>query len=181
MRLIPTLDTDDSAAAREAALLAAADAGLAACIAIVDASGVLLDLHRADGAKPHTVDLAMRKARTSALLGVETFLLERMAKEGRVVSGEVLALAGGVPTMHEGRCAGAVGVSGGSSEIDHQIAAAAAKAVSAELKHPSVSKGAVLAGLAMRIELCGGHRRAADFGGRKPGPRHHLRLEPGTL
>jgi glc operon protein GlcG len=129
MRLIPTLDTSDATIAREAALLAAADAGLATCVAIVDGSGVLLDLHRADGAKPHTVDLATRKARTSALLGLETVLLERMAKEGRAPTGEVLA--GGVPIMHEGRCAGAVGVSGGSSELAHQIAASAAKAVSA--------------------------------------------------
>jgi Haem-degrading len=40
-----------------------------------------------------------------------------------------LALAGGVPVVHEGRCASAVGVSGGASEADHEIASVAAKAI----------------------------------------------------
>ena len=128
MRMIPTLDSFDAAAAREAGVRAASVRGIAACIAVVDSSGVLLELHRSDAAKAHAVDFATRKARTSALLGLETAVLERMAKEGRGLSGEVLALAGGVPVIHEGRCAGAVGVSGGSSDADHEIAAIAAKA-----------------------------------------------------
>ena len=129
MRMIPTLDSVDAVAAREAAVRAASERGIAACIAVVDSSGVLLELHRSDSAKAHAVDFATRKARTSALLGLETAVLERMAKEGRSLSGEVLALAGGVPVIHEGRCAGAVGVSGGASEADHEIAAVAAKAI----------------------------------------------------
>ena len=128
MRMIPTLDSVDAAAVREAGVRAASERGVAACIAVVDSSGVLLELHRSDSAKAHAVDFATRKARTSALLGLDTLVLERMAKEGRVPSGEVLALAGGVPVMHEGRCAGAVGVSGGTSDADHEIAAVAAKA-----------------------------------------------------
>ena len=129
MRMIPTLDSVDAAAAREAGVRAASERGIAACIAIVESSGVLLELHRSDSAKAHAVDFATRKARSSALLGLETAVLERMAKEGRSLSGEVLALAGGVPVIHEGRCAGAVGVSGGSSDADHEIAAIAAKAI----------------------------------------------------
>src|SRR5271154_6153345 len=129
MRMIPTLDSADAAAACEAGVRAASERGIAACIAVVDSSGVLLELRRSDSAKSHTVDLATRKARTAALLGLETVILERMAKEGRGgPSGEVLALGGGVPTMYGGRCAVAVGVSGGSSDADHDIAAVAAKA-----------------------------------------------------
>jgi glc operon protein GlcG len=128
VRLIPTIDSLDAVAAREAAWKAATAADVFACVAIVDASGVLLDLQRSDAAKPHSVDLAIRKARTSALLGLATQVLENMAKEGRSLPAEVLALAGGVPILHDGRCAGAVGVSGGSSEADHEIASAAAKA-----------------------------------------------------
>jgi uncharacterized protein GlcG (DUF336 family) len=126
--MIPTLDSPDAAAACEAGVRAASERGIEACIAVVDSSGVLLELRRSDTAKAHTVDLATRKARTAALLGLETVILERMAKEGRGPSGEVLALGGGVPMIHGGRCAGAVGVSGGSSDADHEIAAVAAKA-----------------------------------------------------
>ena len=129
MRLIPTLDSSDAAVAREAAVRAASERGLAACIAVVDSSGVLLALHRSDGAKAHSVDFATRKARTSALLGLDTTVLERMAKEGRSLSAEALALAGGVAVICEGQCAGAIGVSGGSSDVDHEIAAAAATAL----------------------------------------------------
>jgi uncharacterized protein GlcG (DUF336 family) len=128
MRLIPTLDSADAIAARDAGVRAASERGLAACIAVVDSSGVLLELHRSDAAKAHTVDLATRKARTSALLGLETAILERMAKDGRGPPGEVIALGGGVPVIHDGRCAGAVGVSGGASEDDHEIAVAAVRA-----------------------------------------------------
>lgn len=129
MRLIPTLESTDATALREAAKLAATEAGVAATIAVVDLAGVLLDLYRCDGAKPHTVELATRKARTAALLGLETQLLERMAAEGRPVSSEVLAMAGGAPVLLEGRCAGAVGISGGAPEIDHKIATAAVSAL----------------------------------------------------
>jgi uncharacterized protein GlcG (DUF336 family) len=128
MRMIPTLDSLDATVAREAGVLAATERRVAACIAVVDSAGVLLELYRSDFAKAHTVDFATRKARSSAMLGLETAMLERMAKEGRSLSGEVLALAGGVPVIYEGSCAGAVGVSGGSSDADHEIAAVAAKA-----------------------------------------------------
>jgi len=129
MRLIPTLDSSDAISVRDTALGLARERGVSACIAVVDAAGVLLDLHRPDVARPHTVDLATRKARTSSLLGLDTLALETMVKSGRSLPAEVLALGGGAPIMHEGRCAGAVGVSGGASELDHEIAMAAAAAV----------------------------------------------------
>jgi glc operon protein GlcG len=131
--MIPTIDSSDAAAAREAGVRAASERGISACIAVVDSSGVLLELHRSDAAKAHAVDFATRKARSAALLGLETAVFERMVKEGRSLTGEVLALAGGVPIVHEGRCAGAVGVSGGSSDADHEIAVAAAKATLNEI------------------------------------------------
>ena len=56
-------------------------------------------------------------------------MLEKMVKEGRSISGEVLALAGGVPILEDGRCAGAIGVSGGSSEADHKVATVGAAAL----------------------------------------------------
>jgi uncharacterized protein GlcG (DUF336 family) len=131
MRLIPTLDNEDARLAMEAAKAAAAGLGVKACIAIVDASGAMLRLERDEAAKAHTIELATRKARTSAVLGVETLRLELMAKEGRALPGEVLALAGGAPVLQATGCAGGVGVSGGTSEADHQIAQAAQAAIAA--------------------------------------------------
>lgn len=129
MRLVPTLDSEDAAAAMSAALASASALGVRVCIAIVDASGVLLRLERQDGAKAHTIELASRKARTAATLGFETSRLEAMAKDGRAMPGDVLALGGGVPVMEPNGCAGAIGVSGGTSEADHQIASDALAAL----------------------------------------------------
>ena len=126
MRMIPTLELADARTASQAALERAGDQGLAVCIAIVDGAGVLLALHRMDGAKAHTVDLALRKAKTAALLGLPTLMLERRAAEGRTLPSEVLALAGGVPILKDSASAGAIGVSGGSSQADHAIAEAGA-------------------------------------------------------
>jgi len=126
MRMIPTLEIADAEAASRAAVASAAGQDFAVCIAVVDAAGALIVLHRMDGARSHTVDLALRKARTAALLGLPTLMLERMAAEGRPMPSEVVALAGGVPILRGGVSAGAIGVSGGSSEADHAIGEAGA-------------------------------------------------------
>lgn len=128
MRMIPTLEQADAAAASRAALAHAVQQRLAVCIVVVDAAGAPLALHRMDGARSHTVDLALRKARTAALLGLPTQMLERMAAEGRSMPSDVVALAGGAPILQDGLAAGAVGVSGASSEADHAIAEAGAAA-----------------------------------------------------
>src|SRR5204863_10063937 len=99
--------------------------GAPVCIAVVDEGGVLVALRRLDGAKAHSVDLATRKARTAAALCLSTAVLEQMAREGRLPSGEVLALGGGRPLLHCGETAGGVGVSGSTSEADDLIAGVA--------------------------------------------------------
>jgi len=129
MRTIPTLDNSDAVVLREAALAAAREAGMAAAVAIVDSAGTLLDFHRHQGTKPHMVDFAIRKARTAALLGLPTKMLEAIAAQGRPMSPETLAMAGGAPVMVDGLSAGAVGVSGGTPEADHSIATAAVAAI----------------------------------------------------
>ena len=60
------------------------------------------------------------------MLGLPTRVLERMSAEGRSMPSEVVALAGGVPILQDGLAAGAVGVSGGSSDADHAIGEAGA-------------------------------------------------------
>ncbi|MDQ3374481.1 MAG: heme-binding protein, partial [Acidobacteriota bacterium] len=43
-------------------------------------------------------------------------------------NGKVMIFAGGIPLKKDGRVVGAIGVSGGSGEQDHQVAEAGASA-----------------------------------------------------
>lgn len=97
-----------------AAGIAAAEKVRPLSIAVVDDAGMLLAFVRMDGARGYTVDLALQKARTSALVGVASALL---AKAGASSGG-----AGGIPVMHDGQCVGAVGVSGATEAEDIAVA-----------------------------------------------------------
>ncbi|QUD90273.1 GlcG/HbpS family heme-binding protein [Phenylobacterium montanum] len=112
--------------------------GARVAIAVVDDSGALIHFQRLDGARAHTVDLAIRKAKTASMLGVPTRALELLAKQGSLQSGEALALAGGVSVIVDGDCAGAIGVSGAATDIDDEIANAGLAAFSA-VEHPRSS------------------------------------------
>jgi glc operon protein GlcG len=129
MRIKSTLDLGDADLVMTACRRAAEQSAVTVSIAVVDDAGVLLCFARLDGAKPHTVELAQRKARTTAMLGVPTSVLEAMARDGRLASGEALAVGGGAPVKHQGQCVGGVGVSGATSEIDERIAVAGAVAL----------------------------------------------------
>lgn len=122
MRTKVSLDFAEAESMAAGAGAAAARLGARVAIAVVDDAGVLMHFQRLEGARSHTVDLAIRKARTAATLSLSTRLLEQMAKEGRLQNSEALALAGGVPVTVNGDCAGALGVSGSTSEIDDEIA-----------------------------------------------------------
>lgn len=124
MRMKPSLEFTDAEAIGLACRAAAERTRAPVAIAVVDEAGGLLHLQRLDGAKAHAADLAHRKARTAAALGLPTAVLEQMAKEGRLQGTDVLALGGGLPVMLDGQCAGAVGVSGMTSVLDEKIAAA---------------------------------------------------------
>lgn len=100
----------------------------AVAIAIVDDGGHLLWLQRLDGAAPISASIAPAKARTAALGNRETKVYEDMINNGRYsfITAPVLEgmLEGGVPVVVDGRCVGAVGVSGVKSSEDAQIAKA---------------------------------------------------------
>ena len=129
MQMIPSLTAEDAETAANACLLEARNLNVAVCVAVVDAAGQLLRLVRAEGARGFTVELATRKARTSASLGVGTSVLEAMYKDRPLLSPDLIAAKGGLPTKHDGRCSGAIGISGALPDIDEQIAAAGARAV----------------------------------------------------
>ncbi|HET6970241.1 MAG TPA: heme-binding protein [Phenylobacterium sp.] len=132
MRLKPTLDFADAEVAADACRRKALEIGARVTIAVVDDTGQLISLQRLDGARGYSVDLAHRKARTAAAIGVPTSVLEQRVKEGLLTPGpEVLTLGGGLPLVCDGQCAGAIGVSGSTSEVDDQVAGAGVAAVQA--------------------------------------------------
>ena len=101
-------------------------------IAVVDAGGELLGFLRLDHASAGTAQIALGKARTSARFGrptkvyadrVLTDTLTFLSVDG------LLALQGGLPIVINGRVIGAVGVSGGTSQQDEAVAAAAIAAI----------------------------------------------------
>ena len=49
---------------------------------VVDRAGHLKALHRADNARPHAIDIAIRKAHTAAMLGYETRVLSENIQKG---------------------------------------------------------------------------------------------------
>lgn len=94
--------------------------------AIVDAAGGLVLFHKADGARPSNVDFAQAKARTAARYQRETRILDSAVTGGRIqfLASDAFPIEGGVPIIVEGQVIGAVGVSGGSSPQDAQVAKA---------------------------------------------------------
>jgi len=119
------------------ALVAAAEAeakrlNVEVTICIVDDSGNLLFLEKADGASLNTIQFAQKKARHSALYRSPSKDGADALKKGNL---EVLAFPdffpnqGGLPIQVDGQTIGGIAASGAKSEIDEAIAQAALDAV----------------------------------------------------
>lgn len=121
-----SLDFADAQAIAAACLESAARQGVAVSIAIVDGAGDLLQFSRMDGARTYTVDLATKKARAAANVGVATAIIAAMSGPGADS-----VKAGGLPILHQGQCVGAVGISGAQTAVDEAIAAAGVAALGA--------------------------------------------------
>lgn len=122
----PALSLADVRRMATAAEAEATRNGWAMVIAIVDDGGHLLWFERLDGGRAGTVPIAIGKAETAARFQAPTKAFEDLTA-GRLtflaVPG-VLPLEGGVPIIVDGQCVGAIGVSGGTSEQDVQVAEA---------------------------------------------------------
>ncbi|WP_416067565.1 GlcG/HbpS family heme-binding protein [Rhizobium sp. ZK1] len=119
----------------KAAETKADEIGVHVTIVIVDRGGEQIAMARMDGAWPGAFDLALGKAQTARSFHAPsaTFVLliqpgASLFTVGNTSAGKYVILPGGVPIKLEGHVAGAVGVSGGSSEQDALIAAAALEA-----------------------------------------------------
>ena len=105
----------------------AAGKGFRMAFAIVEPSGELVAFARMDDAPYAAIRIAQQKARASARFRLPTAQFEERVLAGRTVllsSDEVIAVAGGVPIVENGRVIGALGVSGGSAAEDSAIATA---------------------------------------------------------
>ena len=114
MHLRPTLGFQDSDAILTACLSAAQDRNVNVSIAVVDDAGALLHFVRMDGARAYTVELALKKARAAAAVGVATRIIAQFQPDTE---------RGAEPVLHQGQCAGAVGISGAKPDVDEAIAA----------------------------------------------------------
>lgn len=95
-------------------------------IAVVDETGNLLAMKRMDGAAPMTANLAIEKAKCSAMSRHPSKLFEDIIKGGQMgfLTMESFSgmLEGGEPIMYQGQLVGAMGVSGVKSFEDAEIA-----------------------------------------------------------
>ena len=100
-------------------------------IAVVDETGNLLAMKRMDGAAPMTANLAIEKARCSAMSRRPSKLFEDIIKSGQMgfLTMESFSgmLEGGEPILYQGQLVGAMGVSGVKSFKDAEIAQVAIK------------------------------------------------------
>jgi len=115
---------------------AAAGIGVAMNIAIVDTAGNPIAFHRMDGAWLGSIDLALKKAKTSALFPLPTATLGTMSQPGGPIFGiegtndGLVTFGGGLPlTAGDGTVIGAVGVSGGMVDQDVAVAEAIVEAL----------------------------------------------------
>jgi uncharacterized protein GlcG (DUF336 family) len=106
------------------------------CIAVVDSGARLIAFARMDGALLASIDIAQRKALTAMMVKMTTRDLAPLCQPGaplfgiEVTNGGLVPFAGGIPLAAdpEGEPVGAIGVSGGTVEQDHEVAEAGAAA-----------------------------------------------------
>ncbi len=109
-------------------------------IAIVDDGGDLVLFRRQNSAFLLSIDIAQKKAKSSAGIPYPTRKIEEIVygkkdgKPGRAPglahSKDIVAFAGGLPIKtKDGHLIGAIGVSGATADQDEQCAAAAIKAI----------------------------------------------------
>ncbi len=101
-------------------------------ICIMDESGNLLFLQKADGAGLNTIQFAQRKARYAALYGRPSKAAADQLKAGNsavLVFPDSFPNQGGLPILVDGKTIGSIACSGAASEVDEAIAQTAIDAL----------------------------------------------------
>ena len=130
-----TVTLDAALAVLGAARKKATDVGVAMNIAVVDDGGNLVAFSRMDGAWLGSIEIAQDKAWTARAFDISTKELADMSQPKQPLfgiaethRGRVIIFAGGIPLKAGSQVVGAVGVSGGTPDQDHEVAEAGAAA-----------------------------------------------------
>jgi uncharacterized protein GlcG (DUF336 family) len=125
---------DQAMSVIEAALAKAKEQGTLMDIAVVDAGANLKAFVRMDDAYLGSIDLAIKKAKTSRFFNMTTATLGTYAQPGQPLyhiefsNDGLIIFGGGVPIKNKaGIIIGAIGVSGSTVEHDHDVAVAGAE------------------------------------------------------
>jgi len=127
---------DQAARILAAAKAKANEIGVCMNIAIVDEGANLTLFSRMDDALLGCADIAIKKAKTSRLFNMESGELGKLSQPGGSLfniehsNGGLISFAGGMVLQNSnGQIIGAIGVSGGSVEQDHEVALSGANAL----------------------------------------------------
>src|SRR5439155_24020378 len=123
------IDTAGADAIVRAGLGFAAGKGYRVVVAVVDASGELLQLGRTEEAQVASSRVAVDKARTAAIFVRPSREIEEQVSAGRLGALALhgaRALTGGVPLKIDGEVVGAIGTSGETPDEDESVSIAGA-------------------------------------------------------
>lgn len=105
-------------------------------IAVVDAGANLKAFIRMDDSFLGSIDVAIKKAKTSRYFDINTGDLGKLTQPGGIIynielsNDGLITFSGGVPIKNkDGKIIGAIGISGGTIEQDHEIASAGANSI----------------------------------------------------
>lgn len=136
--MIETKDIDLATAQKvvDAAAAKAAEIDTKMDIAVLDVGGNLKAFARMDGAWLGSIDIAMKKARTSRFFDMPTGAIGELSQPAGPLyniehsNGGLISFPGGLPlTAKDGTVVGSIGVSGSTVEDDHTVASAGADVV----------------------------------------------------
>lgn len=120
----------------EASKAKAQEQGALMNIAVVDSGANLVAFIRMDGSYLGSIDVAVKKAETARYFNMPTGDLGKLTQPGGAIyniehsNGGLITFPGGVPIKNgKGEIIGAIGVSGGTIDDDHEAATAGAEAV----------------------------------------------------
>lgn len=127
----------DNESARKVAAAAIAEARKSSwnmAVAIVDPAGELVYFEKLDGTQAASVNIAIDKARSSARFKRPTKALQDVLATGgaglrMLALDSAMPVEGGIPIVMDGKLVGAIGVSGGTSQQDGQVATVAVAVV----------------------------------------------------
>jgi len=143
MRTRRIIDTAGADAIVRAGLEFARERGHRVVVAVVDASGELLQLGRTEDAQVASSRVAVDKARTAAIFVRPSREIEQQVSDGRLGALALhgaRALTGGIPLKVGDEVVGAVGTSGETPDEDESVSLHAAQTAFSTVEVPALSQ-----------------------------------------